>query len=285
MTFVGKILVIVIMAFSLLFLGISTVVFSTATNWKDATAKEQTKVTELTKKKSDAEKAVEASKNDLANTKAQYEAVKKQYVDQIAVLESDKERALGEMTEARKSLEVTSQTARTSLDQALALKNETNLLREQKSAVEKQANEFKLRQTELNDRIRELSRMLETATNNAKDLRERVARLTSVVRKNGLSESAGRDSGPESAPPVQGEVTRVDAQNRRFEISIGSDDGLAVGHQLFLYRTKPSAEYLGKATVISNDPDRSVIRVIGSTVQGKKVKEGDIVSSTIRPRG
>ena len=87
------------------------------------------------------------------------------------------------MTEARKALEVASQTAKTSLDQALALKNETDLLREQKSAVEKQANEFKFRQTELNDRIRELTRMLETATNNAKDLRERVARLTSVVQE------------------------------------------------------------------------------------------------------
>jgi len=285
MTFVGKILVIVIMAFSLLFLGISTVVFSTATNWKDATAKEQAKLSELQKKQSDALGAIEASKKDLATAKAQHEAAKKQLVDQIAVLEADKERALAEMTEARKALEVASQTARTSLDQALALKNETNLLREQKSAVEKQANEFKLRQTELNDRIRELSRMLETATNNAKDLRERVARLTSVVREHGLPESPGPGSGPESAPPVQGEIARVDDQNRQFEITIGSDDGLVVGHQLFLYRTKPRAEYLGKATVISTDPDHAVIRVIGSTVQGKKVKEGDIVSTTIRPRG
>ena len=43
MTFVGKILVIVIMAFALLFLGISTVVFSTHTNWKTATEAEKKK--------------------------------------------------------------------------------------------------------------------------------------------------------------------------------------------------------------------------------------------------
>ena len=41
MTFVGKILVILIMAFSFLFLGISTVVFSTAVNWKTETAKQK----------------------------------------------------------------------------------------------------------------------------------------------------------------------------------------------------------------------------------------------------
>lgn len=285
MTFVGKILVIVIMACSLLFLGITTVVFTTATDWKDATAKEQTKLSELQKKQSDALGAIGASQKDLVTAKAQHEAAKKQLVDQIAILEGDKERALAEMSEARKGLEVAAETTKTSLAQAIALKNETDQLREQKSAVEKQANEFKLRQTELNDRIRELDRMLQTATNNAKDLRERVARLTSVVQKNGLPETPGQDSGPESPDPVQGEIARIDTQNRQFEITVGSDDGLKVGHQVVIYRTRPSAEYLGKATVISTDPDRSVIRVIGTTVQGKKVKEGDIVSSTIRSRG
>jgi len=285
MTYVGKILVIIIMACSLLFLGISTVVFSTATDWRGKTAAEEAKVRDLQKKQSDALGAVEASKKELATAKAQHDAAKKQLDDQIASLQADAERALTEKAEATKTLEVASQTARTSLDQALALRKETELLREQKSAVEKQANEYKLRQTELNDRIRELERMLATATNNAKDLRERVARLTSVVRSNGLSENVGADSGPEAAPPVQGEIARVEANNRQFEITIGSDDGLKVGHQLFLYRTQPRAEYLGKATVISTDPDRSVVRVIGSTVQNKRVKEGDLVSSTIRPRG
>ena len=50
MTFVGKILVIVIMAFALLFLGISTVVFTTSKNWMVATKAEQDKVDELKKK-------------------------------------------------------------------------------------------------------------------------------------------------------------------------------------------------------------------------------------------
>jgi len=285
MTYVGKILVIIIMACSLLFLGISTVVFSTATDWRAKTAAEEAKVRDLQKKQSDALGAVEASKKDLATAKAQHDAAKKQLDDQIASLQADAERALAEKAEATKTLEVASQTARTSLDQALALRKETELLREQKSAVEKQANEYKLRQTELNDRIRELERMLATATNNAKDLRERVARLTGLVREAGLSENASPDSAAASAPPVQGEVARVDSSNRQFEITIGSDDGLVVGHQLFIYRTEPRAEYLGKATVISTEPDRSVVRVIGSTVQNKKVKEGDLVSSTIRPRG
>jgi len=85
----------------------------------------------------------------------------------------------------------------------------------------------------------------------------------------------------ESPPAVHGEVDRV-SQNRRVELTIGSDDGLVVGHELFLWRQKPRPEYLGKIRIISVDPDRAVGEVIGSTIQGKKIMEGDIVSSTFR---
>jgi hypothetical protein len=81
-----------------------------------------------------------------------------------------------------------------------------------------------------------------------------------------------------------GEVKRVDPSNRRVEITIGSDDGLVPGHELYLFRTTPRPEYLGKITIISVDPDQSVGRVNGTTFQGKKIQEGDIVSSTIKPR-
>ena len=69
MTFVGKILVIVIMAFSLLFLGISTVVFTTSKNWMTATKDEQKKVDELKKKLQDAQAVSDAAKNGLEKTK------------------------------------------------------------------------------------------------------------------------------------------------------------------------------------------------------------------------
>ena len=60
-------------------------------------------------------------------------------------------------------LETAQQNAKTALDEAERPNaRRPTQLREQKSAVEKQANEFKLQQTELNDKIRELERQLET---------------------------------------------------------------------------------------------------------------------------
>ena len=174
---------------------------------------------------------------------------------------------------------------RAALREAEAKKAETDQLRQQLAAVQQQANEFKIRQTELDDEIRILKRQLETAQNQNKALRERVTVLSNVVRDAGLSDVVQQASGTSRVPPdVEGQVLQVDRSNRRVVISIGSDDGLSVGHELELWRTTPSPEYLGRIRIEAVDPDRAVGTVIGKTIQGKKIQEGDIVSSQIRPR-
>jgi chromosome segregation ATPase len=283
MTFVGRILVLVITALSLVFLGVSTVVFSTATNWKQATEKLRKDVSEQQSKANDLKSQLDAAKKDYTAAQAAHKVAMKQQEDKVAQLQSDLTRTEGEIKESRTELEVAQQNAKMALEEAGARKSETDLLRDKKLEVEKQANEYKLRQTELNDKIRELTRMLETATNNANDLRDRVARFSTLLRRNGLSDDISTLKGIESPPTVQGEISRVDAQNKAVEITLGSDDGLVPGHELFVYRMSPRPEFLGKIKIITVDPDQSVGRVIGSTIQGKKIKEGDIVSSTIRP--
>jgi len=127
--------------------------------------------------------------------------------------------------------------------------------------------------------------MLDTATKNNKALRENNARLSTALRQHGLSDDVRTIAGTAGAPPaVEGEVTKVDKLNRTLEVSIGSNDGLVSGHELFLFRTKPRVEYLGKVKILSTDPNQASARVIGTTTQGKRIQEGDIVSSTIRPR-
>jgi len=284
MTHVGKILVFVIMAFALIFLGISTTVFTTSKNWRTATEEQKKKVSELSKKLSDAQAGVADANKELAAAKGNYDALKKQFEDKIKQAEDETARAQQQIEQARKEVADAQANAKTSLVDADARRKETLQLRDQKSAVEKQANEFKLKQAELFDKIRELERFLETATKNNSDLRERVAKFSALLRQHGLSDDISRVKGMESAPPVVGEVKRVDPSNRRVELTIGSDDGLVVGHELFLYRQKPRPEYLGKITIISVYPDQAVGRVNGTTYQGKKIQEGDLVSSTIKPR-
>jgi hypothetical protein len=284
MTFVGKILVIVIMACSLLFLGISTVVFTTAKNWKVATEAEKKKVGDLTQKLSDSQKGVQAAQIDLDAAKVNFAALQAQLDNRIKLLEDENKRSQDQITASRGQVGTAEESSKVALKEAEARREETFKLREQKSTVEKQANEFKLRQAELNDRIRELERILETATKNNSDLRERVAKFSTLLRQNGLSDDIAQIKGTETPPPVAGEVKQVDPTNRKVVITIGSDDGLVPGHELFLFREKPRPEYIGKITITAVDPDQAVGRVNGSTYQGKKIQEGDIVSSTIKPR-
>jgi hypothetical protein len=284
MTFVGKILVIVIMAFSLLFLALSTVVFTTSRNWMAATKAEQKKVDDLKKKVQDAKAVADAATKELADAKSAFAAETKALNNTVGSLQDENKRRLDEITAVRGQVVAATQTAESTLQEVEAKRQETNLLRTQKSAVEKQANEFKLRQAELNDKIREQERTLDTATKHNSDLRERVAKFSELLRQNGLSDDISRIKGLESPPPVTGEVKRVDPSNRRLEITIGADDGLVVGHPLFVYRTTPRPEYIGKVEIVTVEPDQSVAKVVGNTFQGKKIKEGDIVSSTIKPQ-
>jgi len=284
MTHVGKILVVAIMAFSLVFLGTSTVVFMTSKNWKQETEKQKAEVGKVKKSLTEAQAQVDAAKKELTDAQSQAATATKQLNDRIRALEDQNKRDLEQITDVREKLTKAQESAKSALEEAGAKREETALLRTQKSAVEKQANEFKLRQAELTDKIRELERVLETATRNNSDLREKVAKFTTLLQKNGLPTDITQIKGVESPPPVQGQIKRVDATNRRVEMSIGSDDGLVVGHELNIFRLLPRPEFVGKIEIVAVDPDQAVGRVVGKTNQGKKIKEGDIVSSSINPR-
>ncbi|WP_422931485.1 hypothetical protein [Singulisphaera sp. PoT] len=280
MTLVGKILVLVITAFAFLFLGISTVVFTTATNWKDAKNAEKKKFDDLSAKNRDATAKLAELETSLKTAQNENAAAKAALDQKIAQTKTETDQMQQQITAARGEVVTAQQTAHTSLEEAEAYRKQLEQLREQKLAVEKQANDFKIQQTELNDQIRILSRERDVAKKNNDDLRDRVARYSSMVRQLGFSDDISRIKGLESPPAVHGMILRVDAQNKKVEISIGSDDGLVVGHELMVYRTQPRAEYLGKIKIISVDPDQSVGVVIGNTIQGKKLKEGDVVATS-----
>jgi hypothetical protein len=284
MTFVGKILVITIMAFALVFLALSTVVFTTSKNWMVATKNEKVKVEDLKKKLNDAKAASEASKKALEDAKAQFDQVKKSLENDIASKDDEIKQNLAQITTARGQLGVAQQTAKSALEEAEAKNERAKLAFTQLSAAEKQGNEFKLIVADLNDKIRDLSRQLETATNNNSTLRETVAKFVELLQKHGLPTDISQLKGLETPPKVTGKVIRLDPTGRTMEISIGSDDGLVVGHELHLFRYEPRPDYLGKVIIISVDPDQAVARVVGKPYMGKKIKEGDIVSSTINEK-
>jgi chromosome segregation ATPase len=173
MTSAGRILVIVIMAVAVLFLGISTVAISTSRNWTADTKGAQKKVEELKKKLDEVQKQADAAKDGLENAKRDFEARTKQVNAQISTLRDENKRNLDQITAVRGQLVTAQDTAKSALEQVQARREATAKLHAERAAVEKQGEEFKQHRGDLTDRIRELERELDTATKGNADLQAR----------------------------------------------------------------------------------------------------------------
>ena len=88
------------------------------------------------------------------------------------------------------------------------------------------------------------------------------------------------------AGPLEGTVLskREDANRRRtfLEISLGSDDGVGVGHDLQVYRNQNGRTLLGRAEVVHVIPDRSV-GVITEQQEDRRIERGDAVTTKLAP--
>lgn len=173
MTFIGKILVLVVTAFTLIFLGISTVALSTRKDWPDAVKKANVTITDLTKKLADAKAQADSAKSVLEAAKAQYEADKKALETKLTNIQDEIKRDVLQIKSVREQLGTTHQKAKETMDEVEAKRKQIGDLRAQITAVEKQTGEFKHYQAELNDLIREMERLLATTSANNSDLQGR----------------------------------------------------------------------------------------------------------------
>jgi len=281
MTFVGKILVILIMAFSLVFLGISTVVFTTATNWSERSKKQGGDLQKIQGQLGDAQAKAKEAEGKLEAARQEHATATKAQEVRIADLQKQVADAEAEMTQARSQLETAQKNAQVALAEATARKGQIDVLNETLSKAQKQANEFSAQNIELTDQKRILEREKSTAEQNAKSLRDFVGRTTAYLRQKNIPIENIDKLDPNSVPPaVEGKVVELNSTRRSMEISIGSDDGLNVGNELYVFRVQPRAQYIGKVRIVTVEPDRAVADIIGNTVLGKKVQEGDIVSSS-----
>jgi hypothetical protein len=276
MTQLGKLLVVAITILAMVFLGLSTVVFMTADNWKEKALAETKK---LKDSQAELSKAQEAAQSAITESERQANDHKNQIAQKDQVIRDTENRLKGvetDLIEVRKELSIAQATATLSSTESGTRVAETESLRDSLRS--------KLQEKDLNQRVVDLTKDLETARRVNSRLREEVATLSTTLTKAGLSADVKNVTALASPPEVEGQVSRVDATGERLELSIGSDDGLVKGHELFVYRRTPQAQYIGKIRIIATDPERSVATVVGKTYLGTKVTEGDIVSTTIKPR-
>jgi hypothetical protein len=285
MTQLGKLLVVAITILAMVFLGLTTVVMMTAENWKDKALAETKKLGETRSELTKAENVVAELNKELTLLKQNHTGEIAQKDQMITDLESRFKDKEAEYQRVNTALSVAQENATLSSTESTTRVDETESLRGSLKSAQDQANTLKLAEKDLNQQIVSLSKQLEAARNTNERLRDEVATLGSTLSTAGLSADVRNVKALANPPAVEGLVSRVDATSNRVELSIGSDDGLVPGHEMFVFRRAPNAQYVGKIRIIAADPERAVATVVGKTYLGTKVTEGDVVSTSIKPRG
>ncbi len=286
MTLVGKILVVLITVFALVFMGFGVTVFTTRSNWKAKYDTEKATLAELQKKNATLDERlreltgglnteIENHKKDRDTAINEAKNQQKNYNDLLARYEQAKVEEAKYANQAKLALEEAASRREEVLKPDDGLRDQLKKAREaREDAVKK---EFEATQAKI-----ELTGQFQTAEARRKELEQRVAQLEAILDSRGIpkiskDEQAALIANP---PPVEGVVTEIDPDGKFVRISVGSDSGLRAGHKLEIYRRKPDSKYVGRIELTQVDPDFAVGKILPQ-FRRATIQEGDLVASRI----
>jgi len=276
MNLLGKLLIVLILVGSIIFMSFSIVLYATHTNWRERANKLDVDL----KKKTDEFNELQRLKDSM-ETALQLE-ITRQRERGVALTESLRQ-LTSDCTEARE--EVVSLRAELALQVAAvqASQETTERLRVRLDGASKALadaqNDWVDMSTQLVKKIDEahsLALQLATYQTTAAQLAKDYAEVMEVLRIHGLSPDPALYT---SKPPsgIHGTVTEVRPRGV-IEISVGSDSGLVRGHQLDVIRDREGrSSYIGKIEITDAAPDRAVARVMPEFLRGI-VQRGDKIT-------
>ncbi|MGE3315353.1 MAG: hypothetical protein AB7O26_09565 [Planctomycetaceae bacterium] len=286
MTSVGKILVVLQVVLSLLFMGFAGAVFTAQTSWKAESKKHQDNAAKTTNQLRQTEELAQKDKADLTGQL-------KEQTDKAAASEAlatglkEKNAALEQQLAAsRTEFENAQALAKIAGEEARARRDEAGSLRAANDSLHKSRNELIDQVRDLSDRVFNSDLAQKAMNEKQKEALEETAIMKSMFRKQGLSLDPKEYEKMQSPPPlVQGQVaeTRKNPRNGGsdlIQITVGSDDGLAKGHELYVYSAGDRPKYLGKIRVEYLEPDMAVGIILEKAKNGV-IQKGDNVTSKL----
>lgn len=257
----GKLLIVLVFIASIMFMAFAVVLYATHTNWKekaDALQKEldskNKQLADRTKEKTAIETALKMEKDNLA---AQNVAL----AQKIITLNKENQDAKNEhnqLVQAREAAVESVRVAHVSLGTLRARYDGASeaLFKAQKDWTS-MASELVKTMDSVHSYALQVTTYQAIGEQLAKDYRNAVE----VLKKHNLKLDPGIYLGQ---PPVGvcGIITAIRPKGM-VEISVGSDSGLAKGHQLDVVRNREGKSmYVGKIKIISTEPDRAVGEVL-----------------------
>jgi hypothetical protein len=274
MNLLGKIFVVLIFVMSLMFMSFALAVYGTHQNWKAEATKQKGLVDiargELQKaeqKRDELQHEIEKEKVAKREALAKLETQRDELARSRDMLEKDKADLAAKDMANVAALDAAQQNLKKLTGEVDVLRGE---IREAQTARDQHFKEV----VSLTDQMHQSQGELKRLEERRGQLAAEIAAQRTVLRAHGLSKDTPVDGIP---PQVQGKVLAVNRDNM-IEISLGSDDGLRVGHTLEVYR---DSTYLGRVEVLNTTTDRAVAKVIPGFRKGA-IQKGDDVATRFK---
>lgn len=282
MTLVGKILIVVHLFLSVLFMAFAGAVYTAQTNWKTEVDKQQKQSAKL---KADLQAAQTEAERQKTTDAERITALDAQLMDASVGrdnLQTENTRLLAENKSLRVQFDAEREAARLNSIEADERVQETVLQREKNQLLYTSRNELVKQVRTLEDQLFQLNVQNEQADQKNKQLVRDMATMRAFLVAKGLPADPKQMTAQSAPlPEVRGlvlDARRSDAGGTELvEISIGSDDGLNVGNVLTLYSQD---KYLGQIRLVYVTPDRSVGSVV-TKAKNTTIQKGDNVTTEL----
>jgi len=278
MNLVGKIFVVLIFVFSLVFMSFAIGVYATHRNWRDVVLDPQNglkqKLTQAETRYKELEGVRLRLETELANERssrqravAALEEEKNQLFTRKDALEKQEAKLKQDTAVANAAMEATQNTLAKLREEIESLRSDIDVAREERD------KNF-TRAVKLEDELAQAKGRLDLLSKRNAELTADLSKYSIAVQDAGIQIERG-------GPPRLDGVILASRSTGYVEVSLGSDDGLEKGHELDVYRVGPTVaenKYLGKVRVVQTEPDKSVAQILPNFKRGTIQKEDRVAT-------
>lgn len=261
MTTVGKILIVLHLFMSVLFMAFAGAVYTAQNNWKKAQEKTAKELAEAKRQATDREAETSKQLADAAHKSATLENEIVKFKGNVTALDIQVKTLTADNNQLRKEVDQQRDQSALTTAEAAERKKEADRQREKNTEVYMSRDEFIRKLHETEDKRFALETQLKMTTEKFDQLLNDKRIMTAFLSSKNLPVDpklmVALTTPP---PPLDGRVTRVEKPDREYkrelvQISIGRDSGLEVGHRLTVFRGE---KYLGIIRLVRVDADASV---------------------------
>lgn len=284
MTTIGKILVVLHLVLSFMFMAFAGAVYTAQKNWKDVATKSGQEVTKAQAATRDKQTELDNLQNNLSATVATLKAENDKLKGLNQALDTEVKTLTADNKQLRKQSDQQRVQSELATTEASERKKEADLQREKNGEVYVSREELEAKLNDAKDKIYAqdllLAQLNEKHDSALADNKTMKAFLSSKDLTTDPKQMVALTTPP---PPLYGRILDVLKPTRKtgleyIEISIGRDSGLEVGHVLTVYR---GDKYLGQIRLSRVEADKSVGTVVLPKGKNADFRVGDVVTTTI----